>query len=277
MSDHTKQKLIDLLFRALRPLIHLLIESGLGHREFSEIAKRAYVDVASKNYGIRGRATNISRVAVMTGLTRKEVKRIRDELGAANGGEMLVKQLPPSIILQQWHTDPDYLDESGAPKVLNFSEEEPSFFSLVRKYAGDIPAGALRTELKRAGAIDINDRGELTVLRRTYRLVDADEQFMWALSRNVYASIANASHNYFVRRYPETVKEPAWPSRVVEVTAIDQKLSGKALDIVAREATLFTERVDDALIELAGAGHENGGDSRTVNVGIVYVEGDQIP
>ncbi|MEL6446755.1 MAG: DUF6502 family protein [Pseudomonadota bacterium] len=277
MSDHTKQKLINLLFRALRPLIHLLIESGLGHREFSEIAKRAYVDVASKNYGIRGRDTNISRVAVMTGLTRKEVKRIRDELNTPEGTEMLVKQLPPSIILQQWHTDPDFMDKNGTPRALNFSDESPSFFALVRKYAGDIPAGALRTELKRAGAIDIAEDGSLTVLRRDYRIVDADEQFLWALSRTVYASIANASHNYFVRRYPDRTKEPPWPSRIVEVTAIDEKLSGRALEIVAKEATLFSERVDDALIELADTGESAGPDAKTINVGLVYVEGDRIP
>ncbi|MEO0616760.1 MAG: DUF6502 family protein, partial [Pseudomonadota bacterium] len=101
MSDRAQEKLLELLYRVLRPLVHLLIESGIGHREFAEVAKRAYVDVASKNYGIRGRDTNISRVAVMTGLTRKEVKRLRDE---STGKESLaqVKQLPAGRVLQFW-------------------------------------------------------------------------------------------------------------------------------------------------------------------------------
>lgn len=271
MIEATKQKLSDLLYRALRPLAHLLIESGLGHREFSEIAKRAYVDVASKEYGIRGRDTNISRVAVMTGLTRKEVKRIRDELSGATAYGP-VKQLPPSVILQHWHSDPDFVDASGDPLVLNFSEHEPSFLSLVRKYAGDIPAGALRTELKRAGAIDVDEDGRLTVLRRTYRVIDADEQFVWALGRHIYASIENASHNYSVRSASKRSSKYPWPARVVDVYEIDSTLLPQAQDVVAREATAFTEKVDDALIELAESVEQPGPDARAVMVGIVYIE-----
>ena len=271
MSDSTKLKLSHLLFRALKPLVHLLIESGLGYREFAEVAKRAYVSVASKHYGIRGRETNISRVAVMTGLTRKEVKRVREELRAGSR-QAEVKQLPPSVILQHWYSDSEFVDAEGKPKILNFSDEEPSFFSLVRKYAGDIPAGALRTELKRAGAIEINEDGQLIALRRTFRLVDADEQFLWALSRTVYASLANASHNYFVRRLNDRSSALAWPSRVVDVIGIDERSLMKAREIVAQEATTFTERVDDALLEVSSEGGNHDLDRRAVMVGIVYIE-----
>lgn len=279
MSDTTKQKLLSLLYSAFKPLAHLLIESGVGHREFSEVLKRAYVDVASKNYGIRGRDTNISRVAVMTGLTRKEVKRVRDELsGATKQGP--VKQLPPSVILQHWYSDPDFQGENGEPAPLNFSEEAPSFPELARRYAGDIPAGALRTELLRAGAIEVDDDEKLIALRRTYRLVDANEQFMWALSRTVYASLSNACHNFFVRRYPGRSKQAPWPARVVDVNAIEAVDLQTARDIVAREATSFTEKVDDALIELSRSKTEEAAEARkatgrSVMVGVVYMEQDE--
>ena len=74
----------DAFFVVLKPIARILLRYGIGFREFAEVAKSAFVDVATAEYGIRGRPTNISRVAVMTGLTRKEVRRLRDQLQDAD-------------------------------------------------------------------------------------------------------------------------------------------------------------------------------------------------
>ena len=58
------------------PVARCMLQSGIGLREFSKISKIAFIKVATADYGIRGRPTNISRVAVMTDLTRKEVKKV---------------------------------------------------------------------------------------------------------------------------------------------------------------------------------------------------------
>jgi hypothetical protein len=62
------------------PLARMLIFLGIGYKEFSEVLKKAFVEAATRDYGLRGRPTNTSRVAVFTGLTRKEVKRLKDSL-----------------------------------------------------------------------------------------------------------------------------------------------------------------------------------------------------
>ena len=41
----------------LAPLASLLLKCGLTWREFAEVGKGVFVDVASREYGIRGRAT----------------------------------------------------------------------------------------------------------------------------------------------------------------------------------------------------------------------------
>jgi hypothetical protein len=79
MQDTAKNNVLSALLKALRPIARFLMKSGIGYREFAEISKSAFVDVATSDYGLRGRPTNISRVAVMTGLTRKEVKRLREK------------------------------------------------------------------------------------------------------------------------------------------------------------------------------------------------------
>ena len=69
MQEKTKQSVLDAFLLMLRPVVRILLRYGIGYREFAEVTKTAFVDVASADFGIRGRPTNISRVAVMTGLS----------------------------------------------------------------------------------------------------------------------------------------------------------------------------------------------------------------
>ena len=106
MQDKTQRQILAAFLVILRPIARILLRFGIGFREFSEIAKTAFVDVASSDYGLRGRPTNISRVAVMTGLTRKEVKRLRDKI--ERGEEtVVIKATPLSEVLHRWYSDTD--------------------------------------------------------------------------------------------------------------------------------------------------------------------------
>lgn len=66
MQDKTQKQILKAFFLVLRPIAKILLRYGIGYREFAEVVKSALVDVATDEYGIRGRPTNISRVAVMT-------------------------------------------------------------------------------------------------------------------------------------------------------------------------------------------------------------------
>ena len=139
----------------MRPMAKLLLRMGVGYKEFAEAAKVAFVDVASSEYGIRGRPTNISRVAVMTGLTRKEVKKLRDLIAADDIEDAFRNRLGPcSVVMHFWHHDPDFQDVDGEPRPLPLDGAGLTFSTLVRKYGGDIPAGAMLKELIRTGVAE---------------------------------------------------------------------------------------------------------------------------
>ena len=110
MQNDVQQQTLKAFFIVLRPIARILLRFGIGFREFSEVAKAAFVDVATSDYGLRGRPTNVSRVAVMTGLTRKEVRRVREKIkeGAAAN---VVKTTPMSEIMHRWYTE--YQDVEG--------------------------------------------------------------------------------------------------------------------------------------------------------------------
>jgi hypothetical protein len=80
MQEKLKQQVLNAFLLVLRPVVKILLRYGISFSEFAETAKIAFVDVSTSDFGIRGRPTNISRVAVMTGLTRKEVRRIRTRI-----------------------------------------------------------------------------------------------------------------------------------------------------------------------------------------------------
>ncbi|MBT8088565.1 MAG: hypothetical protein KJO46_11040, partial [Gammaproteobacteria bacterium] len=70
MSDNENNTLNKALLSILTPLARLCLRYGRGYREFQDLAKAAFVKVASEDYGVHGRPTNASRIAAMTGLTR---------------------------------------------------------------------------------------------------------------------------------------------------------------------------------------------------------------
>ena len=271
MRSKTQEKVLRVLLKALKPLVHLLLEVGIGHREFSEIAKRAFVDVATQKYGIRGRKTNISRVAVMTGLTRKEVKRIRDTEGEDAFSADRIKLVPAGLVLQHWHTDNEYTDSDNRPLRLPFIGNEPSFTSLVKKYAGDIPPGAVRTELLKAGAVESQSDGSLLALRREFRFVDSEDQLFFSLDRWIAGVNANITHNYLVKS-KKLGDSPTWPNRMSEALKVRREDVPAMREYVRECATRFTEEIDDRITPFECGPETVDGDLVDVFAGLTYHE-----
>ena len=271
MQDNSKNIVFFALLKALRPIARVLMKSGIGYREFAEISKTAFVDVATSDYGLRGRPTNISRVAVMTGLTRKEVKRLRDKISAGNQVDM-ARVIPPAEILSRWHSDRDFLDTSGRPLTLEFDSATPSFAGLVKKYGGDIPPGAMRTELKRVGAVTDDDSGRLTVQMKFFRPFDLDEQMARALSQAMYGLALNIDHNIATRDRSET-----WVERTAYSAHIRHEDNSRVRRISQDRAIEFVESVSDlfSAYETIYGDDEPGTESSTVGVGVYYFETDE--
>lgn len=162
-----RNTILETCYRFCLPLARLMLGLGISHREFAEALKRAYVEVASRDFGSRGKFTNTSRVAVMTGLTRKEVRRLKESLALRSPFEKL-KSGPAQAVIDGWLSDPDMLDGAGKPRALGLGGTSSGFSELVRRYGGDLPPGAVAAELRRTGVVRQADSGELTLAGRYY-------------------------------------------------------------------------------------------------------------
>jgi hypothetical protein len=184
------------LAQLLRPIIRLLLELGVGYRAFSEAAKRVFVDVATKDYGLRGRPTNASRVTLLTGINRRDVSRLRASLRDLPDVPPIEQSSVLGRVLSGWHQDPDFIDADGAPRDLA-ANGDASFATLLARYGGDIPETATAKELRRVGAVSVNADGTFKVRTRYYMPLPLDEV---AIERygSVVADLTNSiNHNLF--------------------------------------------------------------------------------
>ena len=268
MSDDIQRQVLGAFLIALRPIARILLRFGIGYREFAEISKTAFVDVATTEYGLRGRPTNISRVAVMTGLTRKEVRRVREKIKSGNHS-VVVKTTPLSEILHRWHAEDEFLDSSGRPAVLPFSGDQSSFSNLVKKYGGDVPPGAMRTELKRVGAVVENEDGNLAVISRTLHPEAKHEKLVTSVVHAVYPLISTVAHNVNPERDDDTWAQLSTYSQSIRKSDLP-RLRRISYDRLSELAESF----DDLLMAYETL-HENDGsvdEKNTVAVGVFYFE-----
>ncbi len=270
MQDHIQKQILDAFFIVLRPIAKILLRFGIGYREFAEVTKSAFVDVATSEYGIRGRPTNISRVAVMTGLTRKEVRRLRDSL-EAESVSIVSKTTPLATILHRWYSESEYLDENGRPAALPFanSRNGPSFTSLVRKFGGDIPPGAMRTELKRVKSIEEDGDGNLFPIRRDVHPATDHDNLCMALLHSAYPLVSNIAHNTDPNR-----EEGSWAMSTAYTASIRKDDIARLRRICNDRAKESIESFDDLFgaYEKLNEDEDNIGCSVPVAVGIFYYE-----
>lgn len=151
MIENNQSVLSRALLTLLRPLVRILLRNGIAYGSFAEIARKAYIDVAWEEFPPPGKKQSISHVSTLTGLTRKEAKRLH-ELSQAAPDTREQKYNRVVRVISGWVNDPQFLDHQGRPRVLPAEGEEASFHALVKKYSGDVTTRAMRSVLVQSGS-----------------------------------------------------------------------------------------------------------------------------
>jgi Family of unknown function (DUF6502) len=242
MASASRQQVLQSTRQWLEPLVHVLLVCGITWREFADLSKTSYVDVATKQFGKRGRPTNVSRTAVMTGLPRREVRRQREKLQASPGPQpgYVTKAC---LVLASWHLDPEFLDKRGKPALLNIAGAGRSFESLVARCGGsDVRPSTLLKELTSAGAVSRRRDGKIQALMRDYIPHPMDEHLV-RLWGSVIADVA--------RTYAHNMTRPAKAAARFERAAVNDRVAATAvpafLQLLNKEGQAFLERMDQWL------------------------------
>lgn len=260
------------------PLARLMLRCGVGCSEFVAVSKSVFVEVASEQYGVRGRPANDSRVAAITGLSRKQVRRIRNE-GPVTRWTPDMKTTPVNTVLHYWHFDPNYSEAPGEPRSLPFQGDR-SFTTLIREYGGDIPAGAMLRALVRTGAAFEDEQGNVTPGGRYFYPDKFDEDFV----RNAAYALRNLGntlvHNAAIWAENDVLDDPSIGRRIrFERWAWTERLTSESIasfkEWVRSEGTGFIEKADDWIgqNEVPKAVQLEA-EPKAVGVGLYYFEED---
>ena len=192
MDTHPTASTSRMLLCILRPLIGVLLKLGFGHGAFAEVTRQAFVLEGFQHLRKGGDKATASAVAALTGLSRKEVKRLSsistDELTAAAMGRNRATR-----VLAGWTTDQRF-STGGIPKVLSLDSIEEGFQSLVEAYSGDITPIAMLAVLEQGGCIERVDGG-VALIRNAYLPMTTTSDRLNILGTDVGELIHTIAHN----------------------------------------------------------------------------------
>jgi hypothetical protein len=182
------------LYRIFRALARLCLRHGLSYEAVAEIAKRAFVEVARREFAIAGRKQTASRIAVLTGLHRKDVGRMLAVERPAEPGAARVAYA--ARVIAGWRRDEEFRDARGGPASLAFDTGSPSFMDLVKRHGGqDVPGRAVLDELTRVDAVTRLRDGRIKLTARAYVPTAASEESLAILGSDVSDLISAIDHN----------------------------------------------------------------------------------
>jgi hypothetical protein len=257
----------------LTPIVRLTLYCGLGHSEFAAAARRVFIDVASAEYGVRGRPANIAKISAKTGLPRKAIQRHRTS-ATEQDWTPDDESSPLNTVIHYWRYDGRFNHRPGNARDLPYDGKE-SFTSLVKSCAGDIPVTTLRKELIREGIARQTSDGMMS-LSRDYSFPDSlDEDFL----RNAAFSIGHLGDTVFHNAVlVDTGQGSAsghvadgWFERIAWSRRLSQRSTDDFQQWVRNEGTDFVLKAEDFISQREGDGLDPQSENQKVSgVGVYF-------
>jgi hypothetical protein len=248
------------VLRVLHALARVLLRHGMPLAAFVELAKRAYVNVALRDFAIPGRKPSVSRASLLTGLTRKEVQRLVDIVETSDA-DSIAPHNRAARVVAGWVRDAEFHGVDGQPRELALDEGHASFAELVRRYSGDVPPRAVLDELLRVGTVERESDGRIKLLSRVYIPRSSDIGKLAILGTDVSYLIDTIDHNL-----TDGIEAPRFQRKVMY-----DNLPAEAMDefraLSARQAQELIELLDawlarhdrDANLNVRGSGRMRAG------------------
>lgn len=258
--------MLDLTIRRiLRPLVRLMLSKGVTFPSLVELLKRTFVEAAEQDFSIQGKPQTASRISLLTGVHRKDVKRIREQ---PDPGEDEFHKLAPlgSRLIAAWSSLDEYTDENGEPKRLPRLASQGgghSFEELAAKVSKDVRPRTILDELQQQGAISIGDDGLVELVVSAFIPEQDLEQKLFYFGNNLHDHTAAAVSNVIGKSAPWLERSVHYDDlsaeSVVELHKLSERLGMQVLKAVNRRA-----------MQLDQNGSGNAGDRRRVTFGVYF-------
>ena len=272
------ETLSNSIVKIATPIARILLKNGVSYGLFSEITKHAFVRAATDNQLAEKRKATVTSIASLTGLTRKDVKRIL-ETPLSSVHADLDKYNRAVKVISGWINKTDYLDQMKVPLVLTFSGIEPSFSSLVKAFSGDMTPRAMLNVLLEAKCVEVSkETGDehITLIKHAYIPELNSQESIKILGNDTAELVTTIEHNLNSQNSlgdqpseSELVAGAKWYQRKVSTHNLDTKYLEDFKKLSSTQAQAVLENLDAWLAE-----HETEKPEaqHTVSLGIFYNE-----
>ena len=269
--DDMKKILNASILKLLRPLVRLLLRNGVSYGDFADLSKWVFMDVASKEFGVPGRKQTVSRVSVITGLTRKEVSRLQ-KIEKPDDSAISHQYNRAARVIAGWMRDKRFLTSKGEPAHLHFDQGKHSFSELVREHSGDIPPRAILDELMRVGTVAKDEDGKINLVTDGYVPRTGDAGKLHILGTDVQLLLSTIDYNLQQGSLaPRFQRKVSYNNLPVEALADFRSISAEKSQALLMELDRILSQQDrDLNPDVKGTGKKEAG------IGIYYFERDSI-
>lgn len=245
------------MHRVLAPVVRVMLAHEITLPMAIELLKRVFVEVAERDFKLDNKASTDSRISLITGVHRKDVKRLRDLPDVE-------ANLPPKVslssqIVAAWLTDRRWLDANGQPQPLSrlgAGDGKASFDALVASVSQDIRPRSVLDEWLRLGVVIINAADEIVLVSNAFIPKDGLKEKLAYYGHNLGDHAAAAADNVLTQNSP-------WFERSVH----HDGLSAEQVERLRGRASELGMQILTSLHTMAEADHTHEADKATSHTG----------
>jgi hypothetical protein len=263
--------LIAAVRRLMGPLVRLLIARSVPFPFVANLLRGAYVDVALKQFPVSGRRQSDSRITLLTGVHRKDVKRLRQQPDARHGPSRTVSL--GSQLIARWTALPAFRDATGAPLPLprlTTAGIEPSFEALVRSVNTDIRPRVVLDEWLRLGLVHLDEQDRVCLNVQAFIPPEGSEEMAYFFGRNLHDHMAAAVHNMLGEPGPLF-------DRSVNYNNLSPEAVAELIELAGRRAMDVLQELNAHALRLQQRDSGRPGASNRFNFGLYLFSEDQAP
>jgi Family of unknown function (DUF6502) len=268
VSDDSRSLLLDAAVETLRPLARRLLEAGMPFGELEARLRELFVHVAEKDLSLPGRRPTDSRVSLLTGINRKEVRRIRSADPERNKPASFTRNLAAGLV-SRWLVGRRTTDARGRPRPIPYQAPRgPSFVALARQVTRDLPPRVILDELLRTGAAKRSAAGMIALRADAYVPKLGRSEKLAMLAEDPAELIETMLGNIF-----DEARAPRLQRKVLYDNLGADALPRLRLEI-RRAGERFLRSIDKRMARADRDRNPNapGGERRTAGVGLYYFE-----
>lgn len=231
----------------LVPLARAMLANGVTVGSATEALKQALLTAAE--YDVDTPLSD-SRISLLTGLHRKDVKRLRD---SPSSSPQKRKSSAAAQVISHWATSPDYQDADGAPRVLHRRSDgdHPGFDDLIRRAQIDMAPGTVLSTLIDQGIVAETPEGSYHLLTHAFLPAAGTEEQVAAFQATLSAHLEAATQNLIAiegqnRNFDRAVRySHLSDASIIKLEAFASAKAQKVLQAVNAEARALQDADQD--------------------------------